>query len=174
MEYWHFWKTSDIYIFEEKTFRWMPSFLFPFCLFLFSPILIHYYLLRYFSSGEVDTWTRIIVIPGGYIIFHSHLLLLNYLHIFSLSLLNMYDSALPFTASYAAARRKIFLDDCWLTFSRRKPYYHRFWFLVPQYFQLCGIICSWFLQPWIQKILGRRQIIPGCLLLFHYGWGGVA
>ena len=39
-----------------------------FCLFLFSPILIHQSVLSYFSSSEVESWTRIRVPHGGFII----------------------------------------------------------------------------------------------------------
>ena len=69
--------------------------------FFLSPLLhlfhmiIHQSALIYFTSVETDFWTRIRVIPGGCIIFQSHLILLKYLHILYLHLLNWYGGLFP-------------------------------------------------------------------------------
>ena len=44
-------------------------------------------------SGEVYSWTKIRVLPGGYIIFQSQIILLNYRNIFNLFLLKRYDGS---------------------------------------------------------------------------------
>ena len=46
------------------------------CPLLLSPILRQQSILRYFSSGEVDSHTQIRVTHGGLIIYQSHLLLI--------------------------------------------------------------------------------------------------
>ena len=89
-----------------------------FSLFLSFPIIRHQSALRYFSSGEADSRTRIRVPPGGFIIYQSHLLLLQYHHKLFLHFLNR-DDCLLLIASYTAARRIMFLDDCCLYFARR-------------------------------------------------------
>ena len=69
---------------------------FIFFLFLFSPILSHHYLLWYFNNSDLDSWSQIKVITGGhivYIIFQSHLLLLQYLHLLFIHLLNLDDGS---------------------------------------------------------------------------------
>ena len=63
-------------IFEDATFGWLSYFMFPFFLFLFSPITSKNSALRYFWSGEVDSSTQIRVPHGGFIIYQSHILLI--------------------------------------------------------------------------------------------------
>ena len=62
-----------------------------FCLFLFSPAIIHQSALHYFSSCELYSWTRMRVHHGGLIIYQSHLLLIYYRHELFLHILNRYD-----------------------------------------------------------------------------------
>ena len=62
-----------------------PFSCFFFCFVIFSHIPIHYYVLWYFNSSEVDSWSLIRVNPGShisYIIFQSCLILLRYLYTF--------------------------------------------------------------------------------------------
>ena len=66
---------------------------FLFCLLLLSPILSHQYALRFFISGEVDSWNLIRFISGGYTIFEYHLIFLHYIHIFSFPFLNWYGGS---------------------------------------------------------------------------------
>ena len=61
---------------------------FLFCLSLFSPILSHQSVLRYFNIGEVDSRNRIRVPRVGYIIYQYQLLLIRYIHAFLLRILN--------------------------------------------------------------------------------------
>ena len=89
MESWYLRKTSDILCLIHN-FRAAVLFNF-FCLLLFSPILIHHSALRYFSSGGLDSQNQIRVLPGGYIIFQSCLILLQYFHRLHLCLLNRDD-----------------------------------------------------------------------------------
>ena len=89
MESWYLRKTSDILCLIHN-FRAAVLFNF-FCLLLFSPILIHNSALRYFSSGGLDSQNQIRVLPGGYIIFQSCLILLQYFHRLHLCLLNRDD-----------------------------------------------------------------------------------
>ena len=73
---------------EDTAFSRMSSLLLTFSLLLLSPIIINQSVLWYFSSGEVDYRTWIRVLPGCYIIFQSHLILMQYDHL----LLMQYDN----------------------------------------------------------------------------------
>ena len=64
---------------------------FLFCLFFFYPILTHQSALCYFSSGEVYYRNITRVLPGGFIIYQYHLLLMQYHHAFFLHFLNRDD-----------------------------------------------------------------------------------
>ena len=66
-----------------------------FCHSILSPIISHHYALRYFISGEVDYQTRTRVPPGGYIMYQSHILLLNCHRALFLHLLNRYGGFFP-------------------------------------------------------------------------------
>ena len=64
-----------------------------FCLLLFSPIIVHLFMLCHFNSGEVDSWCWIRVPPGdGVLILQFYLPLLKYHHKSSLHLLYREDS----------------------------------------------------------------------------------
>ena len=93
MESWHLIKTSDWFFWRQTFLAAIFSSVSFFRLFLFSPILIHQSTVLYFSSGEVDSQNRWRIIPGGYIIFQSHLILLQYLHIFSPHFFNWGDGS---------------------------------------------------------------------------------
>ena len=70
-----------------------------FAVFILPPfyysILSHQSILRYFRSGGVDSRTQIRVPPGGYIMYQSHLLFLQYHHKVFICLLNMGDGLFP-------------------------------------------------------------------------------
>ena len=116
-----------------------------FCLFLFSTIFIHQPALHHFSSGEVDSRTRIRVLPGSQIILQSHLLLLQYHHIFSLNFLNRDDILFPhrrvpqdyvtkmdiFGGSYHIIFF-VFLTPLWIFLPRLEII-----FFINQYFLVC-------------------------------------
>ena len=88
MDYWGFWKAS-YYLFWRHNFR-------AAVLFRVSFFASSFYLLLSATSlycttlkaSEVYSQTRISVLPGGYIIFQSCLILLQYRHIFSFRFLN--------------------------------------------------------------------------------------
>ena len=88
IESWYFLKAWDHFCWIHN-FQAAVLFAVSFFFFLFSTILSHQSVLRYFSSGEVYAWTRIRVLPGAYIIIKSHLLLLQYHNTLSLDWFNM-------------------------------------------------------------------------------------
>ena len=75
-----------------------------FCLLLLSTILIHQSVLRYFISSKVDARTRNRVLPGGYIIIQSQLILLQYHHTFSFHFLNRDDGLFPQSVIYCSSK----------------------------------------------------------------------
>ena len=94
MESWHFWK-YHIACVEDVAFGGCLLCCLLFCLFLFSPILIHQSALRYFSSGGVYSRIWIKTPPWGYIIYQYHLILLQYQHAFFPRLFNRGDGSFP-------------------------------------------------------------------------------
>ena len=74
MKSWHFWKASHRFCWWCNF--WVDVFfaVFLFWLFLFSPILFHQSVLRYFSSVEVDYRPQIRIPHGGFVIYQFHLL----------------------------------------------------------------------------------------------------
>ena len=91
---WHFWYIHIAFV-EETTFGWMYSLIFPFCLSLFSPILSHQSVLRYYISSEVDSRILIRVPSGGFILYQSHLLLMQCQRAYFLRLLNRFYCSFP-------------------------------------------------------------------------------
>ena len=69
--------------------------LFPFFLFLLSPIFIHQSVLYYFIRGDAYSQTIIRVTPGCFIFYQSHLLLLQYRHVLFLNFFNRQDCSFP-------------------------------------------------------------------------------
>ena len=97
MESWYFLKSFRSLLLKIQILGGCLLCCFLFCLFLFSPIISHQFELHDFSSSRVDPQNRIRVLLGGYIIFQSHLIFLNYCYIFSIHFLNMYHG--PFIHS---------------------------------------------------------------------------
>ena len=148
---------------------------FLFCLFLFSPILGHQYVLCYFISGEVYSQIRIRFPPSGYIMYQYHFLLLHYHHAFFLNVLNGYDGSFPHRIIYCSSEENIHWwllttlcseDNCRII-STGYLYLNRcncaVWYLVDLF-----ILCSR-----IQKIFGWRQHMPGYSLSSQEVWGGL-
>ena len=159
MQSWNFWKASD-WFFEDTTSGRLSYLLFLFCLFLFYHILRKWSALHYFNSGEVDARTQIRVLPGGYIIFQYHLILLQYHHIFSFNFLNRDDGLFPHRAIRCS------LDEC----RKRRP---GGYLMTGQRVQWTWILrretvieCTWSLgiSEKLQIDFLKTQLPGGCLI----------
>ena len=89
----------QIYFFENTTFEWMYSLLFPFLPLSFLSFYLPPVCTALLIRGEVDSLNQIRFILGGYINFQFHLLFLQYRkHILSLCYLNRYGGLFPHSA----------------------------------------------------------------------------
>ena len=113
-ESWNLWNASDricwIYNF------WLHVFFYIYFSFLLlSPILTHQYVLRLFTSGEVDSQILIRVPPECFITYQSQIvfcsIIMYYFFIYWIGM-----TVCLVTSSYAATCRTIFLDDDLLPF----------------------------------------------------------
>ena len=93
---------------------WCLLFCYLFCLFHFSPTRSHLYILFHFNSGEIDSqsWIRfLLVLASSLSIFTLFFLGIIIFSIF----ISWRSRTVRFhTVLYAAARRRMFLNGCWV------------------------------------------------------------
>ena len=140
---------------KDTTFGSCLIFCYIFCLFLFSPILSHQSALRYFGSGDVDYRTRIRVLPSGFIIYKSRLLLMQYLHRFSLRFLDRYEGSFRYSAIHCSSEDNI---TWWLLTTLFSQDSHSIIHPDVLYLNICNC-AAWYLVDFFS--LGSRRYLDG-------------